>query len=206
MKVILVNGSPNEKGCTYTALSHVAETLNEQGIDTEFFWLGTDPIASCISCGACSQTGKCVFDDKVNEFLEKAAVADGFVFGSPVHYASASGAMTAFMDRVFFSGTSLFAYKPGACVVSARRAGTTATLDQLNKYLTYSQMIIPTSFYWNMVHGFTPEDVEKDLEGVAVMRTLGRNMGWLLCCKEAALKAGIEPPKGEAHVMTNFIR
>ena len=210
MKVILVNGSPHEKGCTYTALCEIANTLNGEGVDTEIFWLGTKPIAGCIACKSCAANKKCCFDDCVNEFMEKACDCDGFVFGSPVHYAAASGAITSFMDRVFYSnaysGKNAFYLKPAAAIMSARRAGTTATLDQLNKYFTISQMPIISSRYWNMVHGSNAEDVKKDEEGMQTMRILARNMAYFLKCKESADKCGVELPKCEQAVMTNFIR
>jgi multimeric flavodoxin WrbA len=210
MKVLLVNGSPHEKGCTYTALSEVAKTLNSEGIDTEMFQIGTKPLGGCIACKKCVELGRCVFDDKVNEFLEIAKDFDGYLFGSPVHYAAAGGAVTSFMDRVFYadlcSGKQSFYLKPAAAVVSARRAGTTATFDQLNKYFTLMEMPIISSQYWNMVHGQTPEDVKKDIEGLQIMRTLGRNMAFFLKCKEAGIKAGIALPEREATTFTNFIR
>jgi len=207
MKVILINGSPNEEGCTYTALKEVASTLNEERIETEIFWIGKKPLSGCISCWHCQEKGYCTFDDKVNEFVNIAKSADGFVFGSPVHYASAGGAITSFMDRAFFSSAKeVFYLKPAAAVVSARRAGTTAALDQLIKYFSISQMPVISSSYWNMVHGFTPDDVQKDLEGLLTMRRLGRNMAWFLKCKEAGAKAGVAPPKEEQQVSTNFIR
>lgn len=211
MKVILVNGSPHEKGCTYTALMEVSKTLIQEGIDTEIFWLGTKPIAGCIACQSCAKTGHCVFDDKVNEFLDLASGADGFMFGSPVHYAAASGAITSFMDRVFYcdslgKGNTTFYMKPAAAVISARRAGTTATFDQLIKYFTIKEMPVVSSRYWNMVHGTKPEDVLKDEEGLYTMRVLARNMAYLLKCKEAGRKAGVELPTREKAVATNFIR
>lgn len=180
MKIILVNGSPHAKGCTYTALCEVAGALEKNRIETEIFQLGVQPIAGCIACKACVKTGKCFRDDLVNEFLEKISEADGFVFGSPVHYASASGMLTSFMDRVFYASQGRFAYKPAAAVISARRRGTTATFDQINKYFTMNNMPVVSSQYWNMVHGSTPEDVKQDLEGMQTMRTLGNNMAWLL--------------------------
>ncbi|HEX9059557.1 MAG TPA: flavodoxin family protein, partial [Clostridia bacterium] len=142
MKVLLVNGSPHEKGCTYTALTEVAGALEKQGVETEIFQLGTKPISGCLACGSCRKTGKCFMNDTVNEFLEKAAAADGFIFGTPVHFASASGALTSFMDRAFFAGlgSGLFSLKPAAAISSARRGGTTATFDQVNKYFTISSM------------------------------------------------------------------
>ena len=201
MKVLLVNGSPHQKGCTYTALEEVAKTLEENGIETEIFQLGNKAINGCIGCGSCKKSGQCFMDDKVNEFAQKAKDTDGFVFGSPVHYAAASGALTSFLDRVFYSAGKYLQFKPAASVASARRAGTTATLDQINKYATISNMPLVSSQYWNMVHGFTPEDVKKDLEGMQTMRTLGRNMAWLLIGKNN----NINRPELEERVATNFI-
>ena len=173
---------------------------------TRIFWIGRGPVRGCIGCGGCAGKGRCVFDDDpVNEALALAQDADGFVFGSPVHYAAAGGAMTAFLDRFFYAGRG-FALKPGAAVVSCRRAGTTAALDQLNKYFTISQMPVVSSQYWNMVHGNTPDEVRADLEGMQIMRTLGRNMAWLLRCIEAGRAAGVPAPEQEARVRTNFIR
>lgn len=206
MKVLLVNGGPHEKGCTYTALREAADALEACGIETEIFWLGLKPIIGCTACGGCRKAGKCVYDDCVNEFAAKAAKADGFIFGSPVHYASISGAMTSFMDRLFYSCKGVMDYKPAAVVVSARRAGTTAALDQLTKYLSHGAMPMVTSQYWNMVHGNSPEEVRQDLEGMQIMRTLGKNMVWLLRCIEAGKNAGITLPEKEPRVGTNFIR
>ena len=207
MKVILVNGSPKEKGCTYTALCEVAEALNKNGIETEIFHVGTEAIRGCMGCGACSKLGgKCVYNDTVNQFIEKAKTADGFVFGSPVHYAAASGVMTSFLDRAFYAGKANLQYKPGAVIVSCRRGGASAAFDQLNKYFTISNMPIVSSQYWNQVHGSTPEDVKKDLEGMQTMRTLGNNMAWLLKCMEAGKKAGITLPQNGQVIRTNFIR
>lgn len=210
MKVFMVNGSPNAKGCTYTALNEVAETLQTEGIESEIFHVGTQPLSGCTACRRCGTLGRCVIDDKVNEFLDMARDADGFVFGSPVHYAGATGAITSFLDRVFYTdlraGRGTFYLKPGACVVSARRAGTTAAFDQLMKYLTISQMPVISSRYWNMVHGATPEQVKQDVEGLQIMRYLARNMAWFLRCKEAGAKAGVPLPEQEGIVFTNFIR
>ncbi len=206
MKVILVNGSPNEKGCTYTALCEAANTLNENGIDTEIFWIGNSPIAGCIGCGSCAKTGKCVFDDIVNKFVEKAQMADGFIFGSPVHYAAASGALTSFMDRAFYMGGSKMRGKLGASVVSCRRGGASAAFDQINKYFTITSMPIVSSQYWNQVHGNTREEVLQDKEGMQTMRTLANNMAWLLKCIEEGKKAGITIPSQEDKIKTNFIR
>ena len=211
MKVLLVNGSPHKSGCTNRALEEVAATLQKEGIETEMFWIGNKPIGGCIACKRCVQTGKCVFDDIVNTCREKAYEADGFVFGPPVHYGAASGNMTAFMDRLFYSElggnqNKAFYLKPAAAVISARRAGTTATFDQMNKYFTIQEMPIVSSRYWNMVHGAVPEQVEEDLEGLYTMRVLGRNMAYLLKCQEAAKKAGVALPEREPAIFTNFVR
>lgn len=206
MKVLLINGSPHAKGCTYTALQEVASALNRQGVETEFFQVGVKPVSGCLGCNKCRELGKCIINDPVNEFTAKAAGFDGLIFGSPVHYAAASGAITPFMDRAFYSGGRHMAFKPGAAVVSCRRAGSTAALDQLNKYFTISNMPVVSSQYWNMVHGFTPDDVRQDAEGMQTMRTLGNNMAWLLQCLRAGKAAGIELPEREERVWTNFIR
>lgn len=206
MKVLLVNGSPHMKGCTYTALQEVAEALEKNGISTEIFQVGAKPVAGCIGCGACLESGKCFQNDVVNDFVEKAKEADGFIFGSPVHYASASGAITSFMDRAFYGKGSLFEGKPAASVVSCRRGGATAAFDQLNKYYTINCMPVVSSQYWNMVHGNTPDEVIKDLEGMQTMRTLGSNMAWLLKCIESGKKEGITFPEREPAVKTNYIR
>ena len=206
MKVILVNGSPHKNGCTYTALSEIAETLANEGIETEIFWVGNKPISGCIACKGCFNTGKCVITDTVNEFVEKAKDADGFIFGSPVHYAGASGAITSFMDRAFYHKAGIYQGKPAAAIASCRRGGASATFDQLNKYFTICSMPVVSSQYWNMVQGNTPDEVKQDLEGLQTMRTLGRNMAWMLKCIEAGKKAGIEFPEHEEKVATNFIR
>ncbi len=206
MKVLLLNGSPNQQGCTYTALEEVAKALQNENIETEIFHIGTQPIHGCMGCKKCRDNGnRCIFDDVVNKALDKVEQADGLVLGSPVYYASANGSFVAFLDRLFYAG-DCFAYKPGACVVSARRAGTTAALEQLLKYLTISHMPVVSSQYWPMVHGNTPAEVRQDEEGLQTMRMLGKNMAWLLRCLEAGKQAGILPPKGEEKVRTNFIR
>lgn len=208
MKVLLVNGSSNLKGCTYTALSEVAGVLEQNGIETEFVQLGNGPIRDCIGCGACRNNGGvCAFnEDNVNAFIQKAKEADGFVFGSPVYYAHPSGRLLSFMDRAFFAGKKNFAYKPAAAVVSARRAGTTGSVDVITKHFTISNMPVVPSNYWNMVHGSKPEDVRQDLEGMQIMRNLGLNMAWMLKCIEAGKKSGIEFPVAEEKIWTNFIR
>lgn len=206
MKVILVNGSPKREGCTYTALCEVGNALERNGIETEIFWVGNAPLSGCLGCGACLKTGKCFIDDTVNEFVEKAKSADGFVFGSPVHYAAASGSLTSFLDRAFYGKSRVFQGKPGASVVSCRRGGASAAFDQMNKYFTISCMPIVSSQYWNQVHGNTPEEVRRDAEGLQTMRTLGNNMAWLLKCIESGKESGVVFPEREAAVSTNFIR
>ena len=206
MKVLLVNGGPHEKGCTYTALEEVSKTLQKNGIETEIIWLGVNPIAGCIGCNACLKTGKCFRNDIVNDFIEKSKEADGFAFGAPVHFASSAGSLTSFMDRVFYGRGDLFKNKPACCVVSCRRGGATATFDQINKYFSICNMPIVTSQYWNQVHGTNPDEVRKDEEGMQTMRTLGNNMAWLLKCIDVAKKNGVEYPENEKAVKTNFIR
>ena len=206
MKVLLLNGSPHEKGCTYTALDQVARALTEEGLETEILWLGRDATAGCAGCGACRQLGKCVHDDVVNVAAEKARTCDGLVVGSPVHYAAASGQITCALDRLFYSAGAALRLKPAAAVVSARRAGTTAALDQLNKYFTINQMPVVSSTYWTMVHGREAGDVPQDEEGMQTMRNAARNMAWLLKCIEAGREAGVLPPEAERGCQTNFIR
>ena len=206
MKVLLINSSAHEKGCTYRALSEVAMSLNKEGIETEIVQL-KDPINDCIGCGACKKTGECIIkNDMVNDFVKKAKDFDGFVFGSPVYYAHPSGRLLSFMDRVFYSGSSAFVYKPAAAVVSARRGGTTASLDVIMKHFMINKMPVISSSYWNMVHGNKPEQVENDLEGLQTMRMLGQNMAWILKCIEAGKNNGISVPVPEEKIWTNFIR
>lgn len=207
MKVLLLNGSPHAKGCTFTALSEVAMQLEKNGIETEIVQMGAGAVHGCTACGKCWELDKCVFDDVVNVVLEKMKTADGFIVGTPVYYASPNGALISLLDRLFYcSGKSVFAYKPAAMVASARRAGTTASLDVISKYFTISQMPVVSSQYWNMVHGNTPDEVRQDREGLQIMRTLGNNMAWLLKCIEAGKAAGIEPMKETKRESTNFIR
>lgn len=205
MKVLLINGSPNEKGCTYTALTEVGKTLQKHGIDTEILYLGKKPIAGCIACGKCHETGKCVFDDAVNEVAAKLDEYDGIIVGSPVYYAGPSGQLTAFLDRLFYPNEAKMAGKLAAAVVSCRRGGASAAFDRLNKYFLISNMHVVGSQYWNQVHGFTPEDVRKDKEGLQTMRTLDENMAWLLKCIEAGRKAGVPVPVYEPRMRTHFI-
>ncbi|MGI6200368.1 MAG: flavodoxin family protein [Christensenellales bacterium] len=209
MKVLLVNGSPHPAGCTYTALMEIAGALEREGIDAELFQAGRAPMAGCAACGGCGKRGRCALPDaeRVNALIQAAQGADGFIFGSPVHYASADGTITSLLDRAFYAGGAAFTHKPGAAVVSCRRAGSTAALDQLNKYLTINQMPVVSSQYWNMVHGNTPDQVRQDAEGLQIMRTLGRNMAWLLKCIQAGAQAGVKPPEREQpRQTTNFIR
>ena len=211
MKVILVNGSPHKNGCTHRALAEVATMLDAHGIESEIFWIGAKPAAGCMACGRCRETGACIFDDAVNEFRALAEQADGFVFGAPVHYAHAASSLMGFMDCLFYSNgkagaPDVLSFKPAAAIASARRAGTTAALDDMQKFFTISNMPIVSSRYWNMVHGCTPEEVEQDQEGLWTMRQLGRNMAWLLKSLEAGREAGIGLPDREVGPFTSFIR
>ena len=205
MKALLINGSPHKSGCTFTALSEAAKTLNENGIDTEIVWIGNGSIHGCIACGGCSKTGRCVFDDGVNEISDKMAECDALIVGSPVYYASPNGSVYSLLDRLFGICPHL-AHKPAAAIASARRAGTTATLVGINKYFTIKQMPVVPSSYWNMVHGSKPEDVLKDEEGLQTIRNLARNMAWLIKCIDAGAKAGINVPENESGARTIFIR
>ena len=210
MKVLLVNGSPHREGCTYTALCAVSEALNQNGIDTDTFWIGNKPISGCIACHKCNDRNRCVFEDTVNDFLSLAEDYDGFVFGTPVHWAGAAGAITSFLDRAFYAdlngGGRRFYLKPAAAIMSARRAGTTATWDQLNKYFGLMQMPIITSRYWNMVHGLYGEEASQDEEGMQTMRNLARNMIWMMRCFKLGRESGILYPETETDACTNFIK
>ena len=205
MKVILVNGSSHNDGATASLLKEVATALNEEGIETEDYFIGNEPITDCIGCGRCRKEGKCVFSDKVNEFVEMAKGADGFVFGSPVYYAHPSGRLLSFMDRVFYSGSSAFFHKPAAAVLSARRAGCVASYDVINKYFGITSMPIVTSTYWNQGFGNNKDESERDVEGHGTMRNIGLNMAWLLKCIDCGKKLGIEAPENKKLSM-NFIR
>jgi len=208
MKVLMVNGSAHNQGCTFTALQQVARGLEEQGIETETFWIGTNPIKSCIACGACGKTQRCAFGDSdgVNSLIERLQRSDALVLGSPVYFAGINGGLKCLLDRAFFAASSTWAGKPATCLVSARRAGTTAALEQLQKFPTYAQMPLVGSFYWPMVHGRAAEDVLQDKEGVDICYQLGLNMAWLLKSIAAGREAGLEPLKSPTHRMTNFIR
>ena len=206
MRVLMINGSPHEAGCTYTILSEVAGELTAAGIETEFFHIGSGPIQGCTGCRGCAKTQRCVHDsDGLNDCVERLIQADGLVVGSPVYYASANGALCAFLDRLFYGKSNQYAYKPAAAVVNCRRGGAGSAFDRLNKYFTISRMPVVPSQYWNATHGRTPEEVRQDLEGMQVMRTLGKNMAWML---RAFAKEGVEEIKAqqEPPTMTNFIR
>ncbi len=206
MKVLMVNGSSHKSGCTYTALSEIAKSLEENGVSSEIIQLGGGAYHDCIACGKCADGNKCAIDDIVNEIIEKAKDADGFIWGSPVYYAHPTGRILSVLDRVFRAGGAALAYKPGAAIASARRGGTTATFDVLNKYYTLNNMPVVSSNYWNIVHGNTAEEVKKDEEGMQIMQVLGKNMAWLIKTIEAGKKAGVEPDKNVVKVKTNFIR
>lgn len=206
MHVLMINGSTREKGCTYTALSEVAGQLEEQRIGTNILHIGAEPVKPCIGCGGCFESGYCVFKaDGVNACIDLAREADGIVVGSPVYFAGPNGNLCSFLDRMFFAKGDRYAYKPAAAVVCCRRGGASATFDRLNKYFTISNMPVVSSQYWNAAHGLTPEQMRQDLEGMQIMRTLGRNMAWLLKCIEAA-RGTVPYPESEARQMTNFIR
>ena len=205
MKVLLINGSPRAAGCTNEALTVLAETLRTEGVETEIFWLGKDPVQDCVACGGCKNRGRCVFDDVANALIERAKGADGLIFGTPVYYAHPSGRVLSVLDRAFYAGKSAFAGKPGACVVSARRGGTAASFDVLNKYFGLSQMPVAGSPYWNIPHALTAEDVPHDEEGLQTLRNLARNLVWMMRCFAAGRDAGISPPQAESGACTNFI-
>lgn len=207
MKVLLINGSPHKDGCTNEALKIISRELKEQGVESEIVWLGNGPVRGCIGCGGCKAGNGCVFtDDPLNTIGEKVKGADGYVFGAPVHYSSPNGAMIAAMDRLFYAFGKFMQFKPAASIVSARRAGTTASYDVLNKYIGINNMITVPSTYWNMVHGNTPEEVLKDEEGVSVVRAVASNMAWLLKLLDKAKNTDLEKPVIIPKVKTNFIR
>ena len=197
MKVLMLNGSPHEFGSTYTALNIISEELKLHGVESEIYHVGVQPISGCLACYNCKKTGskKCVIDDKVNEYLEKAKDADGYVFGSPSYFAAASGQITSFLNRAFLAGRELMSYKPAFSVVCQRRAGAGEVYDQLNRYIGINNMIQVPSKYWNMMNGRTPEDVLNDSEGVEIMKNLGKNMAWMLSVLECAEKNDIKAPK-----------
>ena len=206
MKVLLINGSPHKSGCTFTALSEVAATLQKHNVETELIYLGKEPVAGCIACQKCGRDGRCHFDDQVNEIAARLDSFDAIVVGSPVYYAGPTGQICAFLDRLFYSTGDRMAGKLGAAVVSCRRGGASAAFDRLNKYFGISNMHIVGSQYWNQVHGFTPDDVRRDGEGLQTMRTLGENMAWLLKSIEAGRQAGLPAPSYEPRIATHFIQ
>jgi multimeric flavodoxin WrbA len=212
MKVLLVNGSPHEKGCVYTALSEIAGPLQKNGIAVEFFHIGAGPFYGCTACRACRKPGQavqldhCILEgDCCNALIKKAGESSGFIFGSPVYYGGINSALGAILDRAFFSGSRFFLGKPGAAIVSCRRGGAGSAFDRLNKYFTITQMPVVSSQYWNAVHGNTPEEVRQDQEGLQIMRTLGSNMAWLLKSLAAA-QTTVPWPDREPPQSTNFIR
>ena len=205
MKVLLVNGSPHEAGCTAAARAEVERALQEENKDNERFFIGNKPVADCIGCGKCRELGRCVFDDVVNELSAKAASCDGFIFGSPVYYAHPSARLLAVMDRAFYSGGKNFMFKPAAAVLSARRAGQPASMDVINKHFSICSMPIVSSTYWNHVFGNTPAEVAQDKEGLMTMYNLGKNMAWLLRCIALGKENGVNAPHNEK-IKTNFAR
>lgn len=210
MKVLLINGSPHENGCTATALAEAEAVLHAEGVETERLWLGTEAVNGCLGCGYCYKNGACVQEDVVNRALALCREADAFLIGSPVHFASPAGNLLSFLDRLFYVGMSggrdVFRYKPAAAIVSARRGGTTASFDVLNKYFAIHEMPIVTSCYWNGVHGNRPEEVRQDAEGLRTVRVLAHNMAWMLRCIEAGRRSGVALPQTEPPAKTNFIR
>ena len=206
-KVLLINGSPNEHGCTYTALSEMASTFEKEGVESEIYWIGKGDIPGCKSCRYCKKKGRCVIEDQVNALAARLDKFDGIVIGAPVYYAGPSGQSCAFMDRLFYSADkSKLINKPGTAIVSCRRGGASSSYDRLLKYFSITSMPIVSSQYWNQVHGNTPDEVRQDLEGLQTMRTLARNMAWLIKCIDAGKAAGIPLPERETPTMTNFIR
>lgn len=206
MKALAINGSPNEHGCTYTALREIEQTLWDRGIETELLYLGKKPMAGCIACMSCRKTKRCVFKDQVNSVLDRLDEFDAIIVGSPVYFAGPTGQVCSFLDRLFFCGETRMAGKLAAAVVSCRRGGASAAFDRLNKYFTIANMQVVGSQYWNQVHGYTPDDVRRDEEGLQTMRTLGQNMAWQLQNIEAGRAQGVPAPAYERRKATNFIR
>lgn len=204
MKVILINGSPNEKGCTYTALEECKKGIEEQGAEARIIHIGREPIYSCTACYGCEETGRCVYDDICNEIVDTVSEADGIIVGSPVYFAGPTGAVCSLLERMFFAAGDEMKRKPAAAVVSCRRSGATAAFDRLNKFFTYNNMpVVPSQNCWNGVHGNTPQEVHEDKEGLQTMRVLGRNMAWMIKCIDSS---DIEAPKEEEYIETSFIR
>ena len=206
MKVLMISGSPHKEGCTRLALREMERVFSAEGIETELIEVGAGPVSGCTACGVCKKTGACVIDDAVNEAINKLGAADALVVATPVHYASPAGALLAFLDRMFYAGGPKFAHKPAAALASARRAGTTASIDVINKYFTISQMPIVSSTYWNQLYGSCQADAAQDAEGLQTARNLAGNMAWLMKCIAAGEAAGVTPPASERGNVTNFIR
>lgn len=206
MKVLMINGSPNEQGCTYTALDIIAKTLKEEGVDSEIVQIGKNCVKGCIGCGACSRDHRCVFNGGVvNEVLEKMETSDGLIIGSPVYFASPSGSLTSLLDRIFMAGDK-FKLKPAAAIATARRAGMTPTIDVIQRYFGCVGMVTVPANYYNMIFGRKPEELLQDEEGVQTMRVLGKNMAWMLKSIEAGRQAGVELPAPEKKIKMTFIR
>lgn len=210
MKVVAFNGSPKKEGNTYHAIKIVADELEKEGIEVEIVHVGDKIIRGCIACGMCykNKNERCITDDEVNEWIQKMKNADGIILGSPVHYSGIAATMKAFLDRAFYVASAnggLFRHKVGASVVAVRRSGGVTTFEQLNNYLLYSEMLIPTTNYWNVIHGAKPGEVYQDEEGVQIMRILGKNMAWLLKLKKSGEGIVLEPEK-EKKIFTNFVR
>ena len=206
MNVLLINGSPHAHGCTDAALQQVAAALNADGVETTIYHIGPKPVGGCVGCGGCAKAGHCVFGGPPAEVLPLAEKANGFVFGAPVHYATAAAGMLGFMHRLAYSAGNVLRHKPAAIVTSARRAGTTSALEALEKVPQFYEMPLISSTYWPMVHGNAADQAALDEEGMQIMRNLGHNMAWILRCIEAGRAAGITPPVAENTVRTNFIR
>lgn len=207
MKVLLINGSPKDDGCTFTALSALEIMLNQEGLETEIYNIGNQAVHGCADCLECLKTGLCAYnDDSANEIIAKIQEADGLIIGSPVYYAAVNGALNALLDRVFYAAGSTFAHKPAAAIASARRAGTSTTIDQLNKYFGVSQMPIVTSTYWNNIHGRRSGHIAQDQEGLQTLMNLARNMAWMLRCIEAGKEKGVMPPEPITGARTDFYK
>ena len=206
MKVLLVNGSPHEKGATYAAMTVIAEALANEGVESEIFWIGNEAVGGCLGCGYCRKEKRCVRGDRVNDLTVRLSEFDGFIFGSAVHYAASTGALSSFMDRLFYMNSFAMRMKPAAAIVSCRRGGATAAFDEINKYFTISEMPIVSSNYWNQIHGSNAEEAMQDIEGVQTMKILGRNMAYMVKALAAAKEAGVIPAEREKKTLTNFIR
>lgn len=206
MTVLLFNSSPHENGCTYTALREIQKELEANGVDSEILQLGKEAVRGCTACGSCRKTGQCVFDDAVNRLSARLKEADGFVFGTPVYYAGISGQLKSLMDRLFYAHGADMRHKPAAAVVSARRGGCVTAFDDVNRYFTINSMPVVPSQYWNQIHGNTAQEALQDEEGLQTMRTLAKNMAWLLKCIQLGKENGVPTPTLEPKINTNFIR